>query len=128
MATHPVISTEGRHITAHKLDVFSWSFFFIWIGIALLSRFSWGVGLLGVGIIILGKQATRKYMAFGFETFEVVCGALFVLGDVWALLSVPIGLVPVFALRRVWRSCCLRSSAKQRTSWARAFVGPHRPG
>ena len=25
MATHPVISTEGRHITAHKLDVFSWA-------------------------------------------------------------------------------------------------------
>ena len=98
MATHPVISTEGRHITAHKLDVFSWSLFFIWIGIALLSHLGWGVGLLGVGIIILGKQATRKYMALGFETFEVVCGVLFVLGGIWELLSVRIGLVPVVCI------------------------------
>ena len=98
MATHPVISTEGGHITAHKLDVFSWSFFFIWIGIALLSHFSWGVGLLGVGIIILGKQAIREYMALGFETLEVVCGVVFVLGGVWELLNVPIGLVPVVCI------------------------------
>lgn len=98
MATHPVISTEGGHTTAHKLDVFAWSFFFIWIGIALLSNFGWGVGLLGVGIIILGKQTIRKYMALGFETFEVVCGVLFVLGGIWELLSVRISLVPVVCI------------------------------
>ena len=98
MATHPVISTEGGHTTAHKLDVFAWSFFFIWIGIALLSNLGWGVGLLGVGIIILGKQGIRKYMALGFETFEVVCGVLFVLGGIWELLSVRISLVPVICI------------------------------
>ena len=98
MATHPVVTTEGGHITAHKLDVFAWSFFFIWIGIALLSNFGWGVGLLGVGIIILGKQAIRKYTALGFETFEAVCGVLFVLGGVWELLSVRISLVPVVCI------------------------------
>lgn len=98
MATHPLIGTQGGHITAHKLDVFAWSFFFIWIGIALLSNVSWGIGLLGVGIIILGKQATRKYMALGFETLGVVCGALFVLGGIWELLGVRISLVPVVCL------------------------------
>ena len=98
MATHPIISTEGGHTYAHKLDVFAWSFFFIWIGIALLSNLGWGVGLLGVGIIILGKQATRKYMALGLETFGVVCGLLFVLGGVWELLSVRISLVPVVCI------------------------------
>ena len=98
MATHPVISTEGGHTSAHKLDVFAWSFFFIWIGIALLSNLGWGIGLLGVGIIILGKQATRKYMAFGFEIFEVICGVLFVLGGVWELLSVRVSLVPVVCI------------------------------
>jgi hypothetical protein len=80
------------------LDVFAWSFFFIWIGIALLSNLGWGVGLLGVGIIILGKQATREYMALGFETFGVVCGVIFVLGGVWELLSVRISLVPVVCI------------------------------
>ena len=98
MATHPVISAEGEHITAHKLDVFAWSFFFIWIGIALLSNLGWGIGLVGVGIIILGKQATRKYMALRFETFGIVCGALFVLGGIWELLSVQISLVPVVCI------------------------------
>ena len=98
MATHPVISTEGGHTIAHKLDVFAWSFFFIWIGIALLSNLGWGVGLFGVGIIILGKQIIRKYMAWGFETFEVVCGMLFVLGGIWELLSVRVSLVPVVCI------------------------------
>ena len=98
MATHPVISAAGGHSNAHKLDVLEWSFFFIWIGIALLSNLSWGIGLLGVGIIILGKQATRKYMALKFETFGVVCGVLFVLGGVWELLSVRISLVPVVCI------------------------------
>ena len=74
MASHPVLTTHGGHMSAHKLDVFAWSFFFIWIGIALLSSLGWGIGLLGVGIIILGKQATRKYMALGFETFDVPSG------------------------------------------------------
>lgn len=99
MATHhPVITTQDGHTTAHKLDVLAWSFFFIWIGIALLSNVGWGIGLLGVGIIILGKQATRKYLALKFETFGVVCGALFVLGGVWELLSVRISLVPVICI------------------------------
>ena len=98
MATHPVITTREGHTTAHKLDVLAWSFFFIWIGIALLSNVGWGIGLLGVGIIILGKQVTRKYMALGFETFGVGCGVLFALGGVWELLSVRIGLVPVVCI------------------------------
>lgn len=98
MASHPVITTEGGHTIAHKLDVFAWSFFFIWIGVALLSNVGWGIGLLGVGIIILGKQATRQYMALGFETFGVVCGVLFVLGGIWELLSVRISLVPIVCI------------------------------
>lgn len=98
MTTHPVITAQDGHTTAHRLDVFAWSFFFIWIGIALLSNVGWGIGLLGVGIIILGKQATRKYMALGLETFAVVCGVLFVLGGAWELLSVRISLVPVICI------------------------------
>jgi hypothetical protein len=98
MATHPVISTEGGHATSHKLDVFAWSFFFIWIGIALLSNLGWGIGLLGVGVIILGKQATRKYSDIGIEIFGVICGVLFVLGGVWELLSVRVSLVPIVCI------------------------------
>lgn len=98
MASHPVIGSRVGHTNAHKLDVLAWSFFFIWIGVALLSKLGWGIGLLGVGVIILGKQVTRKYMALTFETFGLVCGVLFVLGGVWELLSVRISLVPVVCI------------------------------
>ena len=98
MATHPVISTEGGHTNVHKLDVFAWSFFFIWIGIALLANLGWGIGLLGVGIIILAKQATRKCMALEFEIFGVICGVLFVLGGVWEFFTVRVSLVPVVCI------------------------------
>jgi hypothetical protein len=98
MATHPVITTAGGHTNDHKLDVFAWGFFFIWIGIALLSNLGWGIGLLGVGIIILGKQAARKYMTLGFEIFGVICGVLFVLGGVWEFFTVRVSLVPVVCI------------------------------
>jgi hypothetical protein len=98
MASHPVIGSQVGHTNAHKLDVLAWSFFFIWIGVALLSNLGWGIGLLGVGVIILGKQVTRKYMALTLETFGLVCGVLFVLGGVWELLSVRISLVPVVCI------------------------------
>lgn len=98
MTTHPVITAQGGHALAHKLDALAWSFFFIWIGIALLSNIGWGIGLVGVGIVILGKQATRKYMGLSFETLGVVCGALFVLGGGWELLNVRVSLVPVVCL------------------------------
>lgn len=98
MGTHPVIAAPSGQTTAHKLDVLAWSFFFIWIGLALLSNVGWGIGLLGVGIIILGKQVTRKYMALAFETFDIVCGVLFVLGGIWELLSIRVSLVPVVCI------------------------------
>lgn len=39
----------------------------MWVGVAFLAAVGWGVGLLGVGIIALGGQATRKYFALKLE-------------------------------------------------------------
>lgn len=64
----------------------------------MLSNIGWGIGLVGVGIVILGKQATRKYMGLGFEALGVACGVLFVLGGAWELLNVRVSLVPVVCL------------------------------
>lgn len=85
-------------ITAHRLNAAGWGLFFVWIGIALLTNLSWGIGLLGVGVIILGGQAVRKGMALRFETFWVAVGAIFVIGGVWELLSVRVSLIPVFCI------------------------------
>ncbi len=83
---------------AHRLNVAGWGLFFLWIGIVLLAKLSWGIGLLGVGIFILGGQVARKFMALRFETFWAVVGALFVIGGVWELLSLRVSLIPVFCI------------------------------
>jgi hypothetical protein len=91
------MAAHGR-AAGHKLDAVGWGLFFIWIGIALFANVSWGIGLLGVGIITLGGQVARKYMDLKFETFWIVVGLLFVLGGVWELFSVRVSLVPLVCI------------------------------
>jgi hypothetical protein len=93
-----VAMAVGGEVTAHKLDAVAWGLFFLWIGIALLANLSWGIGLLGVGVLILGMQTARKYMALPLEIFWVVVGVLFVMGGVWELLSVRVSLIPVVCI------------------------------
>lgn len=98
MANHVIGTGIDRPVTAHKLDVAGWGLFFVWIGIALLANFGWGIGLLGVGILILGGQMARKYMGLRFEAFWAVVGGLFVIGGVWELLSVRVSLIPILCI------------------------------
>jgi hypothetical protein len=93
-----VAMAVGGEVTAHKLDAVAWGLLFLWIGIALLANLSWGIGLLGVGVLILGMQTARKYMALPLEIFWVVVGVLFVMGGVWELLSVRVSLIPVVCI------------------------------
>ncbi len=88
----------NRHALSKKLEAAAWGLFFIWIGIALLADVGWGVGLLGVGIIILGAQASRRYLALKLEGFWVVVGFLFVVGGIWELFNVQIALVPLLCI------------------------------
>jgi len=84
----------NRHALTKKLSAISWGLFFIWVGISLITHVGWGMGLLGVGIITLGTQVARKYFGLKLEGFWVVVGFFFVLGGVWALLHVRLGLLP----------------------------------
>jgi hypothetical protein len=97
MATHVIGTAEGR-VTAHKLDAIGWGLFFIWVGIAFLANLGWGVGLLGVGMLVLGGQLARKYLGLTFESFWAVVGALFVIGGIWELLSVRVSLIPILCI------------------------------
>jgi hypothetical protein len=71
-----VATTVGGEVTAQKVDAVAWGVFFIWMGIALLAHLGWGVGLLGAGILILGKQMAKMYMALALEMFWVGRSAL----------------------------------------------------
>ena len=88
----------SKHVLHKKLDAASWGLFFIWIGIALVAHVGWGAGLLGVGIIILGAQVTRKYFGLKLEGFWVAVGFLFVVGGFCRLVNVQLGLLPILCI------------------------------
>jgi hypothetical protein len=90
--------TAERHELSAKLDSVGWALFFMWVGIAFLADVGWGWGLLGVGIIILGEAAVRRYLALKIEGFWVVCGLMFLVGGLSELFMVPWPLVPILLI------------------------------
>ena len=87
-----------RRALNRKLEAAGWGLFFIWIGIAFFAHIGWGMGLLGVGIIILGAQAARKYFDLKLEGFWIAVGILFVVGGFWKVVNVQIGLLPILCI------------------------------
>ncbi len=88
-----------NYVLHKKLDAVSWSLFFVWMGIAVFADVGWGAGLLGVGFIILGTQAVRKYLGLKLEGFWIVFGFFFVLGAVWELFKIQfIGIIPILCI------------------------------
>lgn len=89
---------ENRRALNRKLEAAGWGLFFIWTGIAFLGDVGWGAGLLGVGILTLGIQAARKYFDLKLEGFWVAVGILFVMGGVWKLFNIQLGLLPILCI------------------------------
>jgi hypothetical protein len=83
---------------ARKLDGVGWGLFFIWVGAVLLADIETGGALLGVGIITLGVQATRKLLALRTEGFWLVVGTGFLLGGIWHLADTNLPLLPLVAI------------------------------
>lgn len=89
---------------AKKLDAAGWGAFFIWMGIAFLTNISWGLGLLGVGVIVLAGEAARKYFGLCLNLFWLMMGIIFVVwgadqalaiqvgGILWPIASIALGL------------------------------------
>lgn len=57
------IKSAQRKKLAWRLDAAGWGLFFSWLGIAVLADVGWGVGFLGVGLIILGGLVAREYLS-----------------------------------------------------------------
>ena len=81
-----------------RLDAAGWGLFFIWVGVSLLLDLSWGVGLIGVAAVIFLGQAARNYYRLRLEKFWVVVGLLFLLGGIWELYQVQVGLMPILLI------------------------------
>ncbi len=84
-----------RGVLVKKLDAVGWGLFFIWTGIAFLTHVGWGVGLLGVGVIALGAQVTRKYLGLSADRFGLACGIIFAVWGVCVLLNIRLDETPI---------------------------------
>jgi hypothetical protein len=97
------MKTAGNHAhddlsgwdVERKLHAIGWGAFFLWVGIARLAGVSWGVGLLGTGLIILGAQVARKYWAVEVEKFWIAIGLVFGVSGVLQSFNIHIRLVPI---------------------------------
>ena len=81
-----------------KISTGAWGLFFLWIGVAYLLKLDVSVGLLGVGVITLGGQFTRKYNGLKFEGFWLLIGILFFLGALWEIFKPGVPLVPILLI------------------------------
>lgn len=86
-------SREDREGLDDKLDLIGWGLFLIWIGIAFWLDVGIAIGLIGVGVITLGEQLTRKLLGLHAEGFWITIGLLMLLGGVWQVFDVnmPLG-------------------------------------
>lgn len=93
----PVVG--GREHGHRQLSAIAWGLLFVWVGVAVMFGVGWGYGLLGVGVIILGSQAVHLMMGeFRLDWFSTIVGLLFVVGGIWVLFSIQVGLVPILAI------------------------------
>lgn len=72
-----------------------WGALLIWIGVALLLRFGWGVGLLGAGVILIAAQVARRYLQLKVDGFGLVAGLVLVLCGVGNMVHVAVSLFPI---------------------------------
>ena len=83
-----------------QIEQATWGVFFVWIGLALLASLPWGVWMIGLGVIILGAQVSRRLAALRLEAFWIAVGALFVIGGVSeiARLQLHIAIIPALCI------------------------------
>jgi hypothetical protein len=69
------LKTIQRIKLRRQLNTAGCGLFFIWIGIAVLANLGWGIGLIGVGLIILVKLLAREYFygSAGCGTTKASC-------------------------------------------------------
>lgn len=90
--------TRKKGDVEKKIEGTAWALFFLWVGLTLLLDLSYGIGLLGVGIITLGGQVVRNFYHLHLEGFWLVVGTGFFVGGLWEILDPDIALVPILLI------------------------------
>jgi hypothetical protein len=92
-----VNKSEGNAVEK-KVDAVGWALFFLWTGTAFLTHIGWGIGLVGVGVIVIGGQVARKYYDFGLQGFPAVIGSIFILAGIRELAGLQFSLLPILCV------------------------------
>jgi len=103
--------SRGRGTVAGRIDSAAWGLFFLWTGIALLLDVGWGIGLLGVGILVLAMQAVRRGFGLKPDRLPLFVGGAITLAAVWKLAAIDtspgsillIVLGMAVVVRAIWR-------------------------
>ena len=82
----PRIDAESALRLDRTVDLVSGGLLLVWTGLLMLLHTSWGTGLAGVGLILLGEQAVRWRYGLDADLFWVLAGVL-LLGGSAALLT-----------------------------------------
>jgi hypothetical protein len=85
--------TKAKRITA-----VGWGLFFIWLGIVLMFDAGIGLILIGVGIISIGMQISRKYVGLETDGFWILVAILFIAVGLWELFELRLPLMSLFLL------------------------------
>ena len=75
-----------------------WGVLLVWMGAAWLLHWSWGVGLIGAGAILLAAQAYRSFAGLRVDGFGLVAGLMLVACGVWNLFDVAFELMPILCI------------------------------
>jgi len=77
---------ESR-MRAKRITAIGWGLFFIWLGIVLMFDAGIGLILIGVGVISLGMQVSRKYVGLETDGFWILVAILFIAVGAWELFG-----------------------------------------
>lgn len=81
-----------------RLAGVGWGLFFIWVAALFIGALPTSIGLLGIAVITLGMQATRKALGLAAEGFWLVVGLGFLLAAVWEILDPGLPLIAALLL------------------------------
>ena len=115
-------SDVSRETVSNRVARVVWGVLLIWTGAALLLHWSWGVGLVGAGAILLAAQALRRYLRLRIDGFGLVAGLVLVACGVWNMFDVTLDLVPLLCI-----AAGIAFLVSIRTGTRRASGGPPEP-
>jgi len=78
---------RGTRMKAKRITAVGWGLFFIWLGLVLMFDAGIGLILIGVGIISLGMQVSRKYVGLETDGFWILVAALFMAVGAWEMFG-----------------------------------------